>query len=150
METTERLSGDPQRAAALWRLKDAPRSTWVLESTDAADAEALFQLICQSLLLEEGDTEPKMNLLAFYEEGRWVNFIFPRSKHRPTCYTAKGTDNLLCSPASVDRRSFILPQEKDFLKITPDDIARIYRKYAWHLPPCNRRKRASASWQNPR
>ena len=115
--------------AALWRLKDAPRSTWVLESTDAADAEALFQLICQSLPLEEGDTEPKMNLLAFYEEGRWVNFIFPRSKHRPTCYTAKGTDNLLCSPASVDLGGiFILPQEKDFLKITPDDIARILQE----------------------
>ena len=46
--------------------------------------------------------------------------------HRPACYTAEGEANLLSSPASVDLGGvFITPVEKDFLKITAEDIAQI-------------------------
>lgn len=56
----------------------------------------------------------------------WVICIFPREKHRPACYSAEGNDNLLSSPASVDLGGvFILPVEKDFLKIKATDIKQI-------------------------
>lgn len=56
----------------------------------------------------------------------WIICIFPREKHRPTCYSAEGNDNLLSSPASVDLGGvFILPVEKDFLKIKATDIKQI-------------------------
>ena len=67
-----------------------------------------------------------MNVLALYEDEKWVVFVFPREKHRPACYTAEGEANLLSSPASVDLGGvFITPVEKDFLKITAEDIAQI-------------------------
>ncbi|MBQ8443091.1 MAG: DUF4922 domain-containing protein, partial [Bacteroides sp.] len=73
-----------------------------------------------------GEYEPMMNVLAMYEENRWVVFVFPRAKHRPACYTAEGEANLLSSPASVDLGGvFITPVEKDFLKITAEDVAQI-------------------------
>ncbi len=67
-----------------------------------------------------------MNVLAMYEAESWIVFVFPRAKHRPACYTAEGEENLLISPASVDLGGvFITPVEKDFLKITAEDVARI-------------------------
>ena len=67
-----------------------------------------------------------MNVLTLFENGKWIVFIFPRAKHRPACYTAEGEDNLLSSPASVDLGGvFITPVEKDFRKITAEDVAQI-------------------------
>ena len=73
-----------------------------------------------------GEEEPMMNLLTWVEGGQWVVCIFPRSKHRPSCYTAEGDANILISPASVDMGGvFITPLEKDFEKLTATDIAAI-------------------------
>ncbi|MBQ8442604.1 MAG: DUF4922 domain-containing protein, partial [Bacteroides sp.] len=87
-------------AATLWYLNDAPRATLVIESASKESAVALFDLIYRSLEVKEGEYEPMMNVLAMYEENRWVVFVFPRAKHRPACYTAEGEANLLSSPAS--------------------------------------------------
>lgn len=112
--------------ATLWYLNDAPRATLVLESTNKSNAEAMFSLIFHALPLKDNEDEPMMNVLALYEEGKWIVFIFPREKHRPACYTAEGESNLLSSPASVDLGGvFILPVEKDFQKITAQDIQQI-------------------------
>lgn len=98
--------------------------------------------------LKQGEEEPMMNLLAWtvarknlpHPEGHplaegdvkytcegtthWVVCIFPRQKHRPTCYTADGDANILISPASVDMGGvFITPREKDFEKLDAKDIA---------------------------
>ncbi|RGM50276.1 MULTISPECIES: DUF4922 domain-containing protein [Bacteroides] len=121
--------------ATLWYLNDFPRTTLVIESLDKEDTMKLFNLIYRSLDLK-AEEEPMMNILAMYEvfrqstipgqEGKWIVFVFPRAKHRPSCYTAKGEANLLSSPASVDLGGvFITPIEKDFLKITAEDIAQI-------------------------
>mgnify|MGYP000124377028 FL=1 len=52
--------------------------------------------------------------------------MFPRKQHRPTCYFAEGDANILISPASVDMGGvFITPLQKDFEKISADDIKTI-------------------------
>ena len=90
------------------------------------DAAALFAIIYRSLDVKPEEDEPMMNVLVLYEADRWVVFVFPREKHRPACYTAEGEANLLSSPASVDLGGvFITPVEKDFLKITAEDVAQI-------------------------
>ena len=112
--------------AALWYMNDAPRATLVIESSSKEDAAHLFDIIYRSLEVKPGEEEPMMNVLALYENEKWVVFVFPREKHRPACYTAEGEANLLSSPASVDLGGvFITPVEKDFLKITAEDIAQI-------------------------
>lgn len=112
--------------ATLWAQNDAPRATLVIESASKEDAVRLFDIIYRSLTVKPGEEEPMMNVLALYEDSKWVVFVFPREKHRPACYTAEGEANLLSSPASVDLGGvFITPVEKDFLKITAEDIAQI-------------------------
>ena len=112
--------------ATLWYLNDSPRTTLVIESADRKTTLKLFDIVYRSLDIQPGEDEPMMNVLAMYEAGKWIVFIFPRAKHRPACYTAEGDANLLSSPASVDLGGvFITPVEKDFIKITAEDIAQI-------------------------
>ena len=112
-----------QGNATLWRMNDAPRNTLVIESTCIDDAERLFNVIYHNLPTLPADEEPMMNLLAMYDEGRWILFLLLRRKHRPSCYTAEGNERLLCSPASVDLGGvLILPIAEDFEKIT-DEMA---------------------------
>ncbi len=112
-----------QGNATLWRMNDAPRNTLVIESTCIDDAERLFKDIYQNLPTLPADEEPMLNLLAMYDEGKWILYILLRRKHRPSCYTAEGDEQLLCSPASVDLGGvLILPIAEDFEKIT-DEMA---------------------------
>lgn len=113
-------------AAILWQLDDAPRTTLVIESADKEDVLALFNRIYRLLPVKPGEEEPMMNLLAWYDATDWKLCIFPRSKHRPACYSAEGEARLLSSPASVDLGGvFITPVEQDFHKITAADVERI-------------------------
>lgn len=113
----------------LWHLNDSPRTTLVIEAKDKEAAITLFQLVYQgisSLSAEKKEDEPMMNILAWKEEAKWIVCIFPRSKHRPSCYMAEGDSNLFISPASVDMGGvFITPQEKDFEKTTAEAIKEI-------------------------
>lgn len=112
--------------ATLWWLNDAPRTTLVIESADRKTTIKLFDTVYHSLDIQPGEDEPMMNVLVMYEDNKWIVFVFPRAKHRPACYTAEGDANLLSSPASVDLGGvFITPVEKDFIKITAEDIAQI-------------------------
>lgn len=112
-----------QGGATLWRMDDAPRNALVIESACIDDAEGLFNAVCQNLPTPAAGEEPMMNLLAMYEEERWILFLLLRRKHRPSCYTAEGDERLLCSPASVDLGGvLILPIAEDFEKIT-DEMA---------------------------
>ncbi|MDR2692343.1 MAG: DUF4922 domain-containing protein [Dysgonamonadaceae bacterium] len=82
-----------------------------------------FRQTYDALPLQPDDTEPMLNLLAWYGNGKWTTCLFPRKKHRPACYSAEGDANLLISPASVDMGGvFITPLEKDFIKITAEHI----------------------------
>ena len=96
--------------------------------TSAVDkGEKMFDLVYNVLTIPEGEPEPMLNVLCWYEDGLWTILVFPRKKHRPSCYAAEGDANILISPASVDMGGvFITPLEKDFEKITAADIKTIF------------------------
>lgn len=112
-------------AASLWQLDDAPRATLVIESPAQDDAATLFNIVYNAMELKSDEEEPMMNLLVWLDENsHWVICIFPRSRHRPSCYAAEGDAHILISPASVDMGGvFITPREQDFEKLTATDIA---------------------------
>lgn len=73
--------------------------------------------------------EPMMNLLSSYDDNKWRVQVFPRAKHRPSYYFATGEENILLSPASVDMGGVLItPLEKDFMKITKENIIDIFRQ----------------------
>ena len=105
---------------------DSPRTTLLIESESKEAAVTLFNAVYGAMNLKSGEEEPMMNVLAWKERGKQIVCIFPRARHRPACYMAQGDTNILISPASVDMGGvFITPLEKDFEKITANDIADI-------------------------
>lgn len=117
-----------EAATSLYNLQGYPVSMLVLTTDAIQNAVTLFGKI-YLLLDNRTEEEPMMNLLAWYEDGQWVICIIPRTLHRPACYFAAGEDNLLISPASVDLGGvFITPLEKDFRKITSNDIRSILQE----------------------
>ena len=113
-------------AATLWALDDSPRTTLLIEAESKEAAVTLFNAVYGAMNLKSGEEEPMMNVLAWKERGKQIVCIFPRARHRPACYMAQGDTNILISPASVDMGGvFITPLEKDFEKITANDIADI-------------------------
>jgi len=95
----------------------------IIESDNKEEALNLFKRIYFTLPLVIEDEEPKMNILAWYEAAKWTICIFSRKKHRPSCFYAEGEANMLINPASVELGGvFITPLEKDFVKISAEDI----------------------------
>ena len=70
--------------------------------------------------------EPLINIALCFENGEWVACLFPRGKHRPDVFHR---GELTVSPASIDLCGiFVVPFEKDFEKITGDNVASIFRE----------------------
>ena len=113
----------------LYAIRQYMRNCFLIETRDKDTAIAAFNKLYGLLELKDGDKEPMMNILTWYENGIWHSVIFPREKHRPDCFFAEGDDNLLISPASVDLGGvFITPLEKDFKKIKEEDIKDILKE----------------------
>ena len=62
--------------------------------------------------------EPMLNVITSYQHGLWRVILFPRAKHRPSCFFAEGDDRILLSPASVDFGGVcVTPLEQDFRRV---------------------------------
>ncbi|MEA4975579.1 MAG: DUF4922 domain-containing protein [Paludibacter sp.] len=108
-------------------LPDYHRNVIVIESANRNEIEMLFNRIYTVLEIKDGEKEPMLNIVTWFENGKWITCIFPREVHRPGCYFAEGDKNILLSPASVDLSGVcVLPLEKDFEKITADDIKTVF------------------------
>ena len=112
--------------ATLSLLSGLANAAFLIEAVEIDAATELFVTLYNALEIPEGEEEPMLNILCWSEEGKWKVAVFPRRKHRPACYSAEGDANILISPASVDMGGvFIPPLEKDFKKITADDLEQI-------------------------
>jgi len=98
-----------------------------IESNNKEQTEKVFQQL-YSILEERGQPEESLlNLLCQYKDNRWIVVVFPRDQHRPYQYFEEGELNILLSPASVDFGGYcITPLEKDFKKITKEDLEDIF------------------------
>lgn len=125
--------------AVLWKLNDTPRATLVIESAEIDSLRALFEILYQSMEVRAGSSEPMMNLLAWYETGKWVVCVFPRAAHRPSCYFAEGENHLLVSPAVIDLGGVLItPREKDFEQITAPHLHTILSEVCLSSDSLNR------------
>ncbi|QIA07885.1 DUF4922 domain-containing protein [Draconibacterium halophilum] len=113
-------------------IKDGVRNFLVLESADKAALENAFARIYALLDHHSEEEEPMLNILARYINDGWRILVFPRALHRPSQYFAKGEENILISPASVDMGGVLItPQENDFMNIRKTDIESIMKQVLW-------------------
>ena len=113
----------------IYSLENYLRNVVVIESKNKKAVIDAFNELYAKLEIKEGEREPMLNIVAWFDRGTYICCVFPRSVHRPKCFFAEGDENILISPASVDMGGvFITPQEKDFVKITAKDIEAILRE----------------------
>lgn len=75
----------------------------------------------------ESLAEPMLNMITICDGGRWTMIVFPRSKHRPSCYYAEGDAKLTVSPGAFDLAGIlVVPQADHFARISAEDVERIY------------------------
>lgn len=128
----------PGEAARLYAFSAGARKAVVIETGDKAASEAWFGRLYGLLPLLPGDDEPMLNLLAWREGAQWITMLFPRARHRPSCYDAPGDANLLYSPASVDMGGIsVLPREPDFEKVTAAVLGKAFEEVCFPAPAWN-------------
>ncbi|MDR1810851.1 MAG: DUF4922 domain-containing protein [Prevotella sp.] len=112
-----------------YSLENYLRAVFVIESTDKRKSVALFNRLYSQLEVKAGELEPMLNIVSWYDAGKWRSCIFLREVHRPQCFYAENAQNILISPASVDMSGvFIVPQKKDFEKIGKEHIEAILKE----------------------
>lgn len=110
----------------VYQVLSAINGLIIVKSSSRKELIDIFYKIYSLLEVKEGETEPMLNILCWFEKGIWTTAMFIRSKHRPSHYFAEGDGNILISPAAVDLGGvFITPLEKDFEKISAKDIKNI-------------------------
>ncbi len=78
--------------------------------------------------------EPMLNLVATFDAHGWTVYLFPRAKHRPSCYYAEGDEKLTISPAGIDLTGIlVVPDPSHFSRITTSAIANIYQEITLKL-----------------
>lgn len=108
-------------------VDDGLRRFYVLSSAWKDSLEDVGLSLLKVLRVMKEDEEPMVNIISYYNDSAWRVLFFPRDKHRPWQYFEEGEKNILLSPASVDMGgSLIVPLEKDFEKISTEDITDIF------------------------
>jgi len=109
-------------------IDDGLRKFISIESKNPQAIISFFNIIYEKISTSE--EEPMMNILSFFEEEfGWRVLIFFRQKHRSSHYFEEGEKNILLSAAAVDLGGVcILPLEKDFNKITKENLTNIFNE----------------------
>ena len=106
------------------------RNLFTIETSTQRAAERYAMRLLDLLPVPEGASEPMINALCWWDttQRSWRLVIFPRRKHRPTCY-GEGEGRLLLSPGAVDMGGlWAIPERKDFDALTPELIQALYNE----------------------
>ena len=118
---------DSVKDAQLYHYKHFTRGVFMLRAkTSKSMAKMFYRLLdCETLVAEE--TEPRFNAFTWIGEGEYRAFVTIRRQEKPHHYFAEGDENFVISPGAADMGGFVVvPQEKDFDRITPEILSAIY------------------------
>lgn len=103
------------------------RAVFVIKATETTAGGKLFDALMAALPSQQDGQEPMVNVLCWHKDGDgWTLALFPRRRHRPSCYYAEGSRRIMVSPGSVDMGGvMVMPLENDFERVTAGDIKQI-------------------------
>ena len=90
----------------------------------------LFSKAAAAAGCRPGETEPRMNLIAWYESGIYTLAFIPRTEHRPEEFFLTGPERIMFSPGAVDMAGLIIaPRKEDFeTYLRPGILERLFRQ----------------------
>jgi hypothetical protein len=94
------------------------------------DAESAVEHVRHVLYkLPADDGEPLINVLAVFQDDRYLTILWPRSKHRPDCYFKEGDERIAISPASMEMAGILVVAEPDhFDRVDRETVVSIYKE----------------------
>lgn len=114
----------PEESGSVSLLLGYPCTPFYIKAATCDVAVRLFEAVCSALPCQ-GD-EPLMNVVVHTTSQGLVTYLFPRKKHRPDCYYARGEGQCLVSPASLEMCGyFAIAREEDYNKLTGPVLASI-------------------------
>lgn len=107
--------------AKLYHYRRFLRGIFVIRSRTAKSAAKMFYRFLDTLPLQEGDTEPRFNLITYCKKGEYRSIIILRTTHRSHHYFSEGADHLTMSPGCADMGGVLIASVKeDYDKMTPE------------------------------
>ena len=103
---------------------------FAIRTQHAETGKKLFKRLYRAMKQStpEGE-EPMMNIVAWRMEEEYVLLVFPRSKHRPDCYTTTGEAGMMISPGALDMAGLVIvPRKEDFEKIDAEAATAILQE----------------------
>lgn len=90
------------------------RTMLVCSFRQAKQVQVRIQSIISALKDITGDTcEPMINIVALYRDERYVIIVFPRAKHRSSCYFDEPQRKISISPAAIEMAGIIVVSNID-------------------------------------
>ncbi len=127
------------------RTLSYPAPTLIYRATDRQRVSGEIAKTLSALAdLTGSPDEPMLNLIVFAEtmpmnapgdRGHppmmWTVLVFPRARHRPSCFFAEEPKRLVISPAAIDLAGLVIvPIREHFEKIMAEDLRRIFSEVA--------------------
>ncbi|MCR4602170.1 MAG: DUF4922 domain-containing protein [Prevotella sp.] len=112
-------------------IDDYPCAAIVIRSKGKKGSERLFTMLYQTMTIPDGEEEPMMNVVCWYEDESYITVVFPRKKHRPDCYYKTGSEQLLISPGALDMAGLLItPRQEDYQQLDGEQAVAILKECA--------------------
>ena len=119
----------------IYLLKGYACPAFVVLADCPESCSRLTDRVLALLPVRADSAEPDINVLCWSQAPtvllprHLVCVIFPRRKHRPACYAASGSEQMLISPGALDMGGLLItPRRCDFERITGEKAAAILRE----------------------
>jgi len=111
----------------LFTLGGCGRSVVVFRGGNRDEVAHWVHEVIRELALQTDRPEPLINIICTYDPKMWTVYLFPRSRHRPSCFYAEGERRLIVSPGAIDMAGVIVvPEREHFDRIGGEQIAGIF------------------------
>ena len=128
-------AGYEDKRCGIYLLRGYACPAFVILGEKSEGEQFLTKKLHSVVPIPQGQPEADMNIISWMEQDKlglqpmMVTVVFLRAKHRPACYLAQGSDQLLVSPGAIDMGGLIItPREDDFNAITPEKASSILKE----------------------
>jgi Domain of unknown function (DUF4922) len=116
----------------VFTLSGCGRGVIVFRGGDDGEVAGWVYRVLDELSRASGMAEPMVNLVCTHVAGLSSVYLFPRSRHRPSCFFAEGENRLLVSPGAIDMSGVIVvPRHEDFEKIDSEHLEAVFAEVSY-------------------
>lgn len=106
------------RNSVLFHYRKYVRGVFVIASDSVGESVALLDRLLGCAEVQEGDVEPRFNMISWYRSGEYRTVVIFRTRHRSHHYWSEGPDHLTMSPGCADMGGLlIVPKPEDYAKL---------------------------------